>query len=282
MSDGLGMAQFLTALGEMAQGALAPSILPVWQRELLIARDPPCVTFTHLEYEEVRETKDNILATDELTEKSFLFGPSEVSALRRFVPDNLKTCTTFEMLTACLWRCRTIALQPNPEENMRLMFFINARAKFNPPIPLGYYGNCIAIACAISKARDLSNKTLDYALELVMKAKSIVSEEYVRSTVDLMAIKDGPYFNIGPTTYMTSSLTRAGFDKINFGWGKPTYGGPATEELIPEVSSYYMPFTYDNGESGIMVPICLPSRAMEKFVKELNIMLMSDYSIRKV
>ena len=116
------------------------------------------------------------------------------------------------------------------------MFFVNARAKFNPPIPLGYYGNCIAIACAISKARDLSNKTLDYALELVMKAKSIVSEEYVRSTVDLMAIKDGPYFNIGPTTYMTSSLTRAGFDKINFGWGKPTYGGPATEELIPEVS----------------------------------------------
>ncbi|PWA57335.1 benzyl alcohol O-benzoyltransferase [Artemisia annua] len=42
-------------------------------------------------------------------------------------------------------------------------------------------------------------------------------------------------------------------------WGKATYGGPVTEELIPKVSNYYMPFTYDKGESGIMVPICLPS-----------------------
>ncbi|KAI3828864.1 hypothetical protein L1987_02974 [Smallanthus sonchifolius] len=35
-----GFAQFLMALGEMACSAVAPSILPVWQRELLYARDP--------------------------------------------------------------------------------------------------------------------------------------------------------------------------------------------------------------------------------------------------
>ncbi|KAK9994171.1 hypothetical protein SO802_023874 [Lithocarpus litseifolius] len=33
----------MNAMGEMAQGATAPSILPVWQRELLNARDPPRV-----------------------------------------------------------------------------------------------------------------------------------------------------------------------------------------------------------------------------------------------
>nr|GFA20828.1 benzyl alcohol O-benzoyltransferase [Tanacetum cinerariifolium] len=76
----------------------------------------------------------------------------------------------------CIWRCRTIALQPNPEDDMHLMFFVDARTKMNPHVCVGYYGNCGVIPCVISKARDLSNKTLDHALKLVMKAKSIVSE----------------------------------------------------------------------------------------------------------
>ncbi|GKF05699.1 benzyl alcohol O-benzoyltransferase-like protein [Tanacetum coccineum] len=159
MFDGHGMVQFLTALGEMAQGASAPSISPVWQRELLFARDPPRVTFTHHEYEEVQDIKENIHSMGEMTEKSFFFGPSEVLALRRCVLDNLKSCSTFDVVTACIWRCRTIALQPNPEDDMRLMFFVDARTKMNPPVPVGYYGNCGVIPCVISKARDLSNKT---------------------------------------------------------------------------------------------------------------------------
>ncbi|PWA35222.1 benzyl alcohol O-benzoyltransferase [Artemisia annua] len=279
MFDAKGMVQFLTALGEIAQGASAPSILPVWQRELLFARDPPCATFTHHEYEEVQDMKEKVHTVDEMMEKSFFFGPNELSALRRFVPDNLKSCSTFDVVTACIWRCRTIALQPNPEDNMRLMFFVDARTKLNPPIPIGYYGNCSVIPFVISKARDLSNKNLDHVLKLVMKAKSIISEEYVRSTTDLMVIKGRPHFNIA-STYIISSLTRSGFNDVDFGWGKATFGGPAEEEIIPEVFSYYMPSTNSNGEFGIMVPITLRSLAMENFVKELSIMLMSDAQLK--
>ncbi|KAI4342073.1 hypothetical protein MLD38_026732 [Melastoma candidum] len=45
LMDGSGKGQFLKALVEMARGVAAPSVLPVWKRELLSARDPPC--FTH-------------------------------------------------------------------------------------------------------------------------------------------------------------------------------------------------------------------------------------------
>ena len=54
MSDAIGLVQFTSALGEIACGAHQPSILPVWCRELLNARDPPYVTWPH-DYEEVFE-----------------------------------------------------------------------------------------------------------------------------------------------------------------------------------------------------------------------------------
>lgn len=275
MVDGTGGAQFLIALGEMALGGLEPSVMPVWQRELLTARDPPCITFSHPEYDDVVDTEFNhIVTTDEMADKSFFFGSAYISALRKLVPENLKTCTNFELITACLWRCRTIALEPHPEEDTHLMFFVNARGKFNPPIPVGYYGNCIVLPCVISKAGDLCNKSLEHALTLVMKAKSIVTEEYVRSTADLMVVKGRPSFKTDHLTFIVSNVTRSGFNKVNFGWGEAIYAGfPYDDQDFPGVFSVYMPATNDNGEPGIIVTIGLPIKAMVKFEKELNAML---------
>ncbi|KAM1109230.1 hypothetical protein TB2_008506 [Malus domestica] len=116
MSDAAGLVQFMTAVGEIARGATFPTVQPVWQRELLNARDPPRVTCTHREYEEVEDTNGTIIPLDGMVHRSFFFRPTEVSAIRRFVPQYLSTCSTFEVLTACLWRCRTIALQKDPNE----------------------------------------------------------------------------------------------------------------------------------------------------------------------
>ena len=66
MIDGTGLVQFLNAMAEMARGACAPSIPPVWQRELLNARNPPKVTFTHHEFDELDETQDFITPTDHM------------------------------------------------------------------------------------------------------------------------------------------------------------------------------------------------------------------------
>ena len=277
MSDAAGLEQFMNALGEMAQGASRPSTLPVWQRELLSARDPPRVTCTHREYDAVEDTKGTIIPLDDMAEMSFFFGPAEVAAFRGFVPPHLRKCTTFELLTACVWRCRTIALQPDPEEDMRIICTVNARAKFDPPLPKGYYGNGFAIPVAISTARDLTTKPLSHALEHVMKAKNDVNAEYMRSLADLMVIKGRPHFAVA-RSYVVSDVTRAGFDEVDFGWGKAAYGGPAKGGVgtIPGIITFYIPFINHKGESGIVVPICLPNAAMEIFIEELNKMLMGN------
>ncbi|KAK9057629.1 hypothetical protein SSX86_022465 [Deinandra increscens subsp. villosa] len=267
MCDAYGYTQFMTALSEITNGASTPTTLPVWQRELLCARDPPRVTCTHREYDEVPDNHGAIISPDDMEQRSFFFGPTQISAMRRFVPTILKRCSTFEVLTACLWRCRTIALQPNSEDEMRMMIIVNARSKFNPPIPVGYYGNVFAYPAAISKVRDLCNKPLGHALELVMRAKTEVTEEYMKSVADLMVIKGRPGFtNVG--SYIVSDVTRNGFLELDFGWGKAVYAGPDFH-----VAGFFTRYINQRGESGIMVPIWLPSIAMKRFVKELDNLL---------
>ncbi|XP_021812972.1 benzyl alcohol O-benzoyltransferase [Prunus avium] len=274
MGDAAGLVQFMMAVGEMARGARVPSIQPVWKRELLKARDPPRVTCTHHEYDEVADNQGTIIPLDDMAHRSFFFRPIEMSAIRRFVPQHLSKCSTFEVLTACLWRCRTIALQPDPAEEVRLLCIVNARAKFNPALPVGYYGNAFAFPVALTTAGRLCQNPLGYALELVKQAKADVTEEYMRSLADLMVIRGRPHFTV-VGTYLVSDLTRAGFGEVDFGWGKAAYGGPAKGGVgaIPGVASFYIPFKDNNGQDGIVVPICLPAPAMERFIKELDTML---------
>ncbi|KAA8527996.1 hypothetical protein F0562_035135 [Nyssa sinensis] len=278
MSDAYGFVQFLNTVGEFARGSTdAPSLSPVWQRELLNARHPPHITCTHHEYEELLDTKSTTIDMDEddnnnnnMVQRSFFFGPQEIRAIRKHLPQHLRTSSsTFEVLTACLWRCRTIALQLDQEEIVRLSCVTNARGKRVLHLPSGYYGNAFVFPAALSKARLLCTNPLGYALQLVKTAKGQLTEEYMRSVADLLVIKGRPLY-ITKRNYIVSDTTRSGFDEINFGWGKPIYGGLAGAiSLI----SFYVRFKSSGGEDGIVVPLCLPQEVMERFQEELKGMI---------
>ncbi|BFG30729.1 hypothetical protein CerSpe_170040 [Prunus speciosa] len=266
MCDAAGLLQFLNAIGEMAQGAQAPSTTPVWERELLGARDPPRITCVHHEYEEGIDAQGSFPSTD-MVQRSFYFGAKEIKAIRNHIPPQLSTCTTFDLITACLWKCRTLALRMNPKQVVRLSCVVSARSKrHNVRVPLGYYGNTFAFPAAVSEAKALCTNPLGYALELVMKAKATVNEEYMRSVADLMEIRGRlPKYPL-TGNFLVSDNTRAGFEEVSFGWGKPVFGGPAKAlNLI----SFYVQHKC-NDEDGVLVPICLPLSDMERFQQELE------------
>ncbi|KAG2333759.1 hypothetical protein Bca4012_016635 [Brassica carinata] len=274
MADAGGLSLFIKTIGEFARGRHAPTIPPTWERHLLSARVPPRVTQTHHEYDEPA-TAETEPATgdgdDTLVSKSFFFAGAEMSAIRRLLPPDIANSSSrLETLTAFLWRHRTVALRPDPNKEMRVIFIVNARPKLtNPTLPRGYYGNAFAFPVAVSTARDLAEKPLEFALRLVKEAKASVTEEYMRSLADLMVTKGRPKFSTDGA-YLISDVRN--FADIDLGvWGKPVYGGIGKAGVLDSLgSSFYVSVENGKGERGILVPVCLPEKAMQRFVEELD------------
>ncbi|KAG5524593.1 hypothetical protein RHGRI_031311 [Rhododendron griersonianum] len=255
MSDGAGFVQFVNAIAEFAKGkeATAPSVPPVWQRELISARHPPRITCLHHEYKQVIDSNNDDANTTPI-QKSFFFGPKEIRAIRNHLPPHA-SASTFEVLTACLWRCRTRALALDPNNTVRVSCLVNGRGLPGLIVPHGYYGNAIAYPAAVSKAGKVCSFPLEYAVELVKTAKPQMTAEYFRSVADLMVIKGRPLYTVAGN-FIVVDVWRLGFETMDFGWGKPVYGGIAG--AFP-VISFYMNF-----KDGIVVPICLPEPVMER------------------
>ncbi|KAJ4825687.1 hypothetical protein Tsubulata_041412, partial [Turnera subulata] len=294
MSDGPGLAQFMCAVGEIARGQHSPSVLPVWERHLLSSLPsshnpctPQLVTHQHLEYDyedaaaaSTATTTTTIINLEQEIvhhHRSFFFGPKEIEILRSLTPPALLPyCTTLEILTAWLWKCRTMALQVHPTEDVRVMTIVNARNKFNPPLPQGYYGNAFAFPAAVTTAGKLyqDHPSLGYALELVRNAKAQLTQDYMRSVAALMAAR-GDSLARPKRSYIVSDIRHVGFQDVDFGWGKAAFCGVARAgaEDYPDVT-YVMSFTNKKGETGIVVPLCLPALAMHRFEKELEIIFL--------
>lgn len=273
--DSAGIVKFMIAVAEMLVGAGAPSIPPVWQRELLNARQPPRVTCDHQEYEEAHHPNVALLPPYQMLQRSFFFGAGEMASLRHLLPPHLRTSTTnFELLTASLWRCRTAAITPEPDEEVRVLCVVNARSKYSPPLPTGYYGNVVAFPAAVSPAGKLCQSPVEYAVELVKKAKAEATQEYLQSVADLMAVKGRPPFR-AVRTWMVSDLKWGGSGLVDLGWGTPIYSGPAKSVVGENVGmlSFYVPFRNGKGEEGIVALICLSEPEMERFSIEVERMV---------
>ncbi|XP_055821886.1 methanol O-anthraniloyltransferase-like [Solanum dulcamara] len=262
MMDAYGFKMFLNALSELIQGASAPSILPVWQRDVLSARSSPCITCTHHEFDEQIESRiawESI--EDKLIQQSFFFGNKEIEAIKNQVSSNCE-CTKFELLAAFLWKCRTIALDLHPEEIVHITLLVNIRKnlpKFE--LPPGYYGNAFITPAAISKAGLLCSNSLTYAVKLIKELKDHMNEEYIKSLADLIAIKGRPELSKS-WNFIISDNRSGGLDEFDFGFGKPIFGGvPKAISLI----SFGVPVKNDKGEKGILIAISLPPLAMKKF-----------------
>uniref|UniRef100_A0A0D9WD12 Uncharacterized protein n=1 Tax=Leersia perrieri TaxID=77586 RepID=A0A0D9WD12_9ORYZ len=276
LADAAGVVQFLTAVGEFARGVPgAPTLPPVWARELLISPPPPrrrtaAVSRRHPEYEPVHDAgRDMISPSDDLLHRPFFFGRRELAALRRAMPSSSPP-SRFDLIAAFMWRCRAAALDYPDADAIRVQFVVNARNIRSPEkktqIPIGYYGNAFAFAVAESTAGDLRRRPLAHAVNLVVAAKGKAMEEgHLQSVAELMAASGRRRFAVA-RTYIVSDITRSGLAGVDVGWGEPVYGGPATVTL----ATFHVAARRDgDGEEGVEVVVRFPAPAMERMVVEV-------------
>ncbi|CAM0904277.1 unnamed protein product [Alopecurus aequalis] len=266
MFDGLGAMEFVNSWAEMARGAVELTVPPFMDRTLLRARDPPTISFAHREFEEIADVSGMaaLYGGQELMYRSFCFDPDRLERVRALAlaGGELERCTTFEALSGLVWRARTAALGLAPEQQTKLLFAVDGRRRFVPPLPKGYFGNGIVLTNAMAAAGDLLAAPVSRAAGMVQEAVRMVTDEYMRSAVDYFeATRARPSL---ASTLLITTWSRLAFDGADFGWGEPAMSGPV---MLPE-KEVILFLAHGKERKSINVLLGLPASAMDAF-KEL-------------
>ena len=227
--DGLSANEFLLAWGDLARGVDITN-LPHIDRSVLRSRDPPRIEFPHHEFDEIEDLSPegrSLLMTDSLVYNNFTLTSQEVETLKSKIleDDAIAKVSTFEVLTALTWRARTQALDMPPEQKTRLLFAVDGRSKFDPPLPNHYFGNGIVLTCAITTARELTQQPLSFAVKLVQDAIAMITDDYMRSALDFFEVTRARPALVA--TLLITTWLKLPFHTVDFGWGQPLCTSPA-------------------------------------------------------
>ncbi|KAK4272211.1 hypothetical protein QN277_020798 [Acacia crassicarpa] len=261
MVDGIAAMEFVNSWGEVARG-LPVSVPPFLDRSILKARDPPQIQYQHLEFAEIEDkSSTNGLYEEGQIHGSFCFDPVKLNQLKmKAMQDGvLESCTAFEALSPFVWIARTKALKMLPQQKTKLLFAVDGRHKFNPPLPKGYFGNGIVLTNFVCEAGELSKKPFSFAVRLIQVAINMVTDSYMRSAID--------YFEVTRAkpslacTLLITTWSRLSFHTTDFGWGEPVLSGPVS---LPE-KEVILFLSHGNERKDINVLLGLPAPAMKVF-----------------
>ncbi|KAL4388987.1 hypothetical protein GQ457_09G030590 [Hibiscus cannabinus] len=132
--------------------------------------------------------------------------------------------TSFEVVSAHIWRSWARALNLPWNQTLKLLFSINVRDRVKPSLPSGFYGNAFVLGCAQTSVKDLTEKGLGYTTMLVKRAKERVDSEFVKSVVESVSRGRASPDSVG--VLILSQWSRLGLEKVDFGLGKAVHVGP--------------------------------------------------------
>ena len=130
-------------------------------------------------------------------------------------------------------------------------------------MPQGYYGNGFVLACAETAVKDLVTPNLHHGVKLIQQAKSSLTDEHVRSMIDLL--EDKNVKTDTSSSLVISQWAKLGLEDLDFGEGKPLHMGPLTSDIyclfLPVVGNF------DAVRVQVSVPECVVDK-FEYFMKE--------------
>ncbi|KAM3349938.1 hypothetical protein ACQJBY_022651 [Aegilops geniculata] len=228
--DGQGAAQFLQAAGELARGFPAPSVAPVWDRETIpdppkLPRGPP-PSFTAFSF---------VTQVVEISPESILRIKDEFKAATG------ETCSTFDAVTAVVFKCRALAVELPDAAEVRLGFAASTRHLLPGVLPSvdGYYGNCVYPVGITRSSKTIREAALPEVVGVMREAKEALK---VRFTDWMHGGAKDDHYNV-PLDYGTvtvSDWSRVGFNEVDYGFGEPGYVFTLNDDVNIVASVIYL------------------------------------------
>eukprot|EP00250_Pteridium_aquilinum_P009571 c18761_g1_i1 orf=413-1831(-) len=251
-------------------------IRPQTDRSPLKARSPPSITYTHDEFINLQDLPPHIVSSFSQPSsgshcgnlsgrmepptahlfRSFPLSRPQIDRLKhKALQDGLlSSCSSFDVITALVWKARAKAIGLNPNDTSTTFFAVDLRSRLKPPLHPHFCGNAVFLAHARASGAELKNFPFSLCVKRIQEAVAAVTDDYVRSTLDWGEVNQGvPAVLDG--CFIVSAWWKLGFRNVDFGWGKPFYCGPVVNGrtefvlLLPHTSKdtccIYLALTHD-------------------------------------
>ncbi|KAL7107615.1 hypothetical protein ACP275_06G066300 [Erythranthe tilingii] len=268
LCDGIGSGEFLNSFADLAigkHGLVELDPKPISGRHLLdpisfcVSRDN---SLSHPEFRSVPDLSGfaSRFVRERLMPTSVIFDQNELDGLKKLT--RVTTFTSFEILSAHVWRSWARGLNLSSDQIVKLVFSVNIRQRVNSRLPSGYYGNAFVLGCAEARAGDLAGKGLRHAAELVKSAKERVGDEYVREVVELVSWNRASVDSVG--VLIMTQWSRLGLESVDFGIGRPVQVGPVC------CDKYCVVLPVCGVADAFKVNLAVPSTAVDQYLYYLR------------
>uniref|UniRef100_A0A0D9W2A8 Uncharacterized protein n=1 Tax=Leersia perrieri TaxID=77586 RepID=A0A0D9W2A8_9ORYZ len=270
VADGVGIAQFLTAVGDLARGITRPSVFPVSCGDASLPEIPPLVAA--IEKTMMRLENKNFAYLD-ITIPSMV-----IARVKAEFAGGEPCCTVFEAVTAVLWRSRTRAVVSDPDAPAPLVFAANVRRHVG--VKEGYYGNCVTSQVAVPTSGAVANSDVADVVRLIRRAKEKIPLQFKSNNsgdVDDDGM-DGDGMDqrelsvlFGYNALYVASWRNIGFEAPDFGGGRaarvmchvePT-AVPSCVACLPRDDS-------DGGGGASVLSLCVRDEHVDAFLAEFG------------
>lgn len=272
-ADGFSGLHFVNTWSDMARG-LDLSLPPFIDRTLLKARDPPRPEFEHVEYNPAPPMKNPpAITSDGHAVGLYKMTKEQIGKLKAKSRENGNTVaySSYEMLSGHVWRCACIARDLPDDQDTKLYIATDGRARLEPRLPAGYFGNVIFTATPTAAAGDVRSRPTWYAASRIHEALARMDKDYLRSAIDYLEVQpDLSALIRGAHTFRCPNLgitswVRLPIHDADFGWGRPIFMGPGG--IMFEGLSFMLPST--TGDGSLSVAIGLQPHHLKAFEKLL-------------
>jgi len=275
VADGVGMAQFLQAVGEFARGFSSPSVQPVRVDNFLPELPLPIITMTksmvsskHTDFPSSYITMPMSFVNrikDEFRRSSGPQGDQKAAAAAAAA-----TCTAFDVFTAAIWRSRaraTIADAASQDAPTALAFTVNLRKQAGAKD--SYYGNVFAFGLAAATLREVTDGDILDLVRLIRDAKARVPYTFTDGAAYIGDEMGGRLqgLEVYDTLYVTS-WWNLGLDDVDFGGGGPArLMGNMERKVVP---ACILCGRKDKADGAAAMAFCVKQEHEEAFHAELR------------